>query len=191
MDVRLFDHAAVHAEYEELAQVVGQREYALDHDELVADEYHVERGQTEVHGAEQQLEQYNVAVALVQLVPVEYQALVQRGAVLHVVHQLLFGGLAGRPVALDDCDGVFDVGGQRPELGYHLANEKRERAHDSGDDELDGYNDKELERKRKRKRPRLKNKKIIIIITKIVVEIPTNYYVSAHKSISKVGKLCK
>jgi len=110
--VRVLDHAAVHAEYEQLGQVVGERQQAFDHDEPVAHEYHVERGQAEVERAEHELQQYNVSVTLVQLVLEVDQPVVKHHAVLHVVQQLLFGGPVRGPVVLDDLDRVLDVGGQ-------------------------------------------------------------------------------
>jgi len=63
--VRVLDHAAVHAKYEQLGQVVGERQQTFDHDEPVAHEYHVERRQAEVERAEHEFQQYNVSVTLV------------------------------------------------------------------------------------------------------------------------------
>lgn len=65
MDVSALDHAAIHAKDKELGQVIGKRHQTFDHDELVADEHHVERGQAEVQGAEEELEEYDVAIAIV------------------------------------------------------------------------------------------------------------------------------
>jgi len=63
--VSVFDHAAIHTEYEQFGQVVGERQQTFDHDEPVAHEYHVERRQTEVERTEHELQQYNVSVTLV------------------------------------------------------------------------------------------------------------------------------
>lgn len=143
-DVRVLDHTAVHAEDEQLGQVVGQRQQALDHHELVSHEYHVERGQAEVQRAEHQLEQYDEPVALVQLVLVEDQTVVEPGAHLYVVQELLLGGSVGRPIVFHDLGGVLNVCGQYLKLGDHLADEERERTHDSGNDELYGHHDQKL-----------------------------------------------
>lgn len=85
VDMRVFDHAAVHAEYEQLGQVVGQRQQPLDYGELAAHEYHVERRQAKVQRAEHELQQYDVIVAFVQLVLEVYQQVVELHTVLDVV----------------------------------------------------------------------------------------------------------
>jgi len=66
--VCVLDHAAIHAEYEQLGQIVGESQQTFDYDELVAHEYHVECRQAEVERAEHELQQYDKPVTLVQLV---------------------------------------------------------------------------------------------------------------------------
>lgn len=109
--MRTLDHAAIHAEYEELGQIVGQREYTLDYCERVADEQHVKRGQTKICGAEQQLEQYDVPVAFVQLVSVETQLTVKLCAVPQVVHQLLLGAPVGGLVVRNNVNRMLHIQG--------------------------------------------------------------------------------
>lgn len=155
--MRVLDHAAVHAEYEQLGQVVGERQQTFGYNEPVAHEYHVERRQTEVERAEHELQQYDVPVTLVQLVFEVNQPVVKHHAALHVIQELLFGGLVGGLIVLDDLDRVFDVGGQYLELGYHLADEERKRTHDAGYDELYGHDDQKLYHKRNRIHPDLQN----------------------------------
>lgn len=70
-------------------------------------------------------------------------------AVLNVVQEFLVSALVGGRIVLDDLLGVLDVYGQYLEFGNHLADEKRERTHNAGDDELHHYNGYKLNRKRK------------------------------------------
>lgn len=138
------DHATVHAEYEQLGQVVGERQEAFGYDEPVAHEYHVERRQAKVERAEHELQQYDIPVTLIQLILEVDQPVVEHHAALHVVQEFLVGGLAGGMIVLDDLDRVLNVGGQYLELGYHLADEERKRTHDAGNDELYDHNDQKL-----------------------------------------------
>jgi len=83
--MRFLDHAAVHAEYEQLGQVVGKRQQAFGYDEPVAHKYHVERRQAKVERAEHEFQQYDVPVTLVQLVLKVDQPVVEHHAALQVV----------------------------------------------------------------------------------------------------------
>lgn len=65
IDVSIFDHATIHAEDKELGQVIRKRQQTFDRDKFVSHEYHVERGQAEIQGAEEELQKYDVAIAVV------------------------------------------------------------------------------------------------------------------------------